>query len=137
MTAAPVRTTGAVCHPENAARTGRVGVHLACADLTQRGYEAMIAPEGLPYDVLVISRGGATRVQVKTCTRPRPDGGHKGQMGFKTKGAKGDYAASYDVLCLVGLEPHVVGYQLPARQQFIHRRPELVAALGCDPQLFA
>lgn len=44
---------------------GKAGEHLVCADLILQGYNAFLADQGLPYDVLIDHRGNIFRLQVK------------------------------------------------------------------------
>lgn len=44
---------------------GKAGEHIACADLILQGYNAFLADQGLPYDVLIDLDGHIKRVQVK------------------------------------------------------------------------
>ena len=48
---------------------GKVGEHLVCADLILQGYNAFLADQGLPFDVLVEQEGNLKRIQVKTTTK--------------------------------------------------------------------
>lgn len=47
-------------------------VHIVCADLILAGHHAMMAPEGLPYDVVLDARGRLYRIQVKGASRATP-----------------------------------------------------------------
>lgn len=45
-------------------------VHIVCADLILAGHKAMMAPEGLSYDVVLDAAGKLYRVQVKSTAKP-------------------------------------------------------------------
>ncbi len=47
---------------------GKAGEHIACADLILQGYNAFLADQGLPYDVLVDFRGRIYKLQIKATT---------------------------------------------------------------------
>ncbi len=56
---------------------GKAGEHITCADLILQGYNAFLADQGLPYDVLIDIDGTIKKVQVKatlTLTCPRKQG---------------------------------------------------------------
>ena len=55
---------------------GKAGEHLVCCDLIQKGYNAFLADQGLPYDVLVDTDIGIKRIQVKTTNAEEKDGYH-------------------------------------------------------------
>ena len=47
-------------------RVGKAGEHLVCCDLLLKGYNAFLADQGLSYDVVVETKNGLKRIQVKT-----------------------------------------------------------------------
>jgi len=50
----------------NELQIGKAGEHLVCADLILQGYNAFLADQGLPYDVLIDIRGKIKRIAVKS-----------------------------------------------------------------------
>lgn len=44
---------------------GKAGEHITCADLILQGFNAFLADQGLPYDVLVDFNGRIYKIQVK------------------------------------------------------------------------
>ena len=48
---------------------GKGGEHLVCADLIFQGYNAFLADQGLPFDIIVEIKGRLLKIQVKTSTR--------------------------------------------------------------------
>jgi hypothetical protein len=50
---------------------GKAGEHIVVAKLILMGYEAFIAGEGLPYDVVVDINSSLKKIQVKTTRKPR------------------------------------------------------------------
>lgn len=48
---------------------GKAGEHFVCFDLIMQGYNAFLADQGLPYDVLVDINGEIKKVQVRSTTR--------------------------------------------------------------------
>lgn len=53
----------------NELQIGKAGEHLVCCDLIQQGFNAFLADQGLPYDVVADVGGRLLRVQVKTTTK--------------------------------------------------------------------
>ncbi len=51
--------------PEEALLVGRAAEHLVCADALMRGYNAFLAGQGTPYDVVLEKDGKMLRLQVK------------------------------------------------------------------------
>ena len=50
----------------NALQIGKAGEHLVCTDLILQGYNAFLADQGLPYDVLIDIDGKIKRIAVKS-----------------------------------------------------------------------
>ena len=55
----------------NELQIGKAGEHFVCYDLIIQGFNAFLADQGLPFDVLVEKDGILKRIQVKTTTRIR------------------------------------------------------------------
>lgn len=53
-----------------AMQLGKAAEHLVCADLILRGYNAFLADQGLPYDVILHGETKLWRVQVKSRLNP-------------------------------------------------------------------
>ncbi len=45
---------------------GKAGEHLVCCDILMQGYNAFLADQGMPFDVVVESDGVFKRIQVKS-----------------------------------------------------------------------
>ncbi len=50
----------------NELQIGKAGEHLVCVDLILQGYNAFLADQGLPFDIIVEKNGVLKKVQVKT-----------------------------------------------------------------------
>lgn len=50
----------------NELQIGKAGEHIVCADLILQGFNAFLADQGLPYDILVDLNGELKRIQTKT-----------------------------------------------------------------------
>lgn len=48
---------------------GKAGEHIVCATLIMQGFNAFLADQGLPYDVIVDTINGLKKIQVKTTTK--------------------------------------------------------------------
>jgi len=72
---------------------GKAGEHLVCCDLITQGYNAFLADQGLPYDVLVDIKGKIYRIQVKTCTKKSTYGKNKDVYRFSLRSSKGSIRA--------------------------------------------
>jgi len=76
---------------------GKAGQFFCCYKLTIQGFNAWIAPEGLPYDVVVDDNGDLYRIQVKTTALPLRDvGKSKDIYRFDTRKRKG-HRARYNI----------------------------------------
>lgn len=95
---------------------GKAAEHLVCCDLILQGYNAILADQGLPFDVLVVSDDGRIcRVQVKATTKlittkrnPRPH--YRFGLRHAKKGARRISAKEIDVIALVGLDTKKIAY---------------------------
>lgn len=68
---------------------GKAGEHLVCYDLILQGYNAFLADQGLPFDVLIEKDGSLLKVQVKTTTKLISPGKSQNIYRFGTRRAKG------------------------------------------------
>ena len=50
---------------------GKAGEHIVCADLILKGYNAFLADQGLPFDVIVEKSGKVWRLQVRATLGPK------------------------------------------------------------------
>lgn len=100
---------------------GKAAEHFVCFDLLSRGYEAFLAPQGAPFDVVVVTVGARLiRVQVKSTaklistkknTRPHYRFGlRSAKRGDRTVSVEG-----CDVVAFVTLDTKQVGY-VPIQQ---------------------
>ena len=48
---------------------GKAGEHLVCCDLILQGYNAFLADQGLPFDIIAEKEGVLKKIQVKTTTK--------------------------------------------------------------------
>ena len=48
---------------------GKAGEHLVCFDLIIQGYNAFLADQGLPFDILIERRGKLLKVQVRSTSQ--------------------------------------------------------------------
>ena len=92
---------------------GKAGEHLVCCDLIEKGYNAFLADQGLPYDV-VFDRYGLKRVGVKTCTKRGSYGKSRNVYRFSLRSGKGATrsikADSIDYIAFVFLDKRLVQY---------------------------
>lgn len=100
-------------------RLARSAEHLVCCDVLERGFDALIAAEGLPYDV-VADIGGLRRIQVKsTLLRNRPVAVNGKEYDyevyrFKSKvDLREKYVGSVDLMAFVALDPKLILYMRP------------------------
>jgi len=50
-------------------QVGKAGEHFVCYDLITKGFNAFLADQGLPYDIIVEVGGALKKMQVKTCSK--------------------------------------------------------------------
>src|SRR3990170_4488533 len=95
---------------------GNAGEHLVCFDLLTQGYEAFLAPQGSPFDVVVVTAGARLiRIQVKSTSHLITTkknlrshyrfGLRNGKRGNRTVSAEG-----CDVVAFVALDTKSIGY---------------------------
>ena len=98
---------------------GKAGEHLVCFDLIRQGFNAFLADQGLPYDVLVDIDGEIKRIQVKTCSVAGDYGKSKNVYRFSLRTAKGASRAiranRVDYIAFVFMNKMVVQY-IPVEQ---------------------
>ena len=93
---------------------GKAGEHLVCCDLIQKGFNAFLSDQGLPYDVLCDISGEIRRIQVKTSTHKVSIGRNKDVYPFSLRTAKKASrlmkADSVDYIAFAFLDKRVVQY---------------------------
>jgi hypothetical protein len=95
---------------------GKAAEHLVCCDLILQGHNAMLADQGMPFDVLVIDeRGRLCRVQVKASSKPMITARNpKPHYRFGLRHARGRTrvmsGAEVDVVAFVALDRKLVAY---------------------------
>lgn len=95
---------------------GKAAEHLVCFDLLSAGYEAFLAPQGSPFDVVVVTaHARLVRVQVKstkgtiaTAKNTRPH--YRFGMRTAKKGSLIVSVEGCDVVAFVALDRKVIGY---------------------------
>ena len=98
---------------------GKAGEHLVCFDLISQGYNAFLADQGLPYDVLLDIDGKIQRIQVKTCSKAGDKGKSKNVYRFSLRSGKGQNRAikanKTDYIAFVFMDKKIVQY-IPTKQ---------------------
>lgn len=98
---------------------GKVAEHLVCADLILQGYNAFLADQGLPYDVVVDTPVGLKRVQVKATRGAIDLPRQKNVYRFGTRRSKGNRQRidlhNFDFFAFVALDIKAIAY-LPISQ---------------------
>ena len=93
---------------------GKAGEHIVCADLILQGFNAFLADQGLPYDVLVDLGGILKRIQVKATQHKVNYQKAKNVYRFGTRRAKGQRARTeihyVDFFAFVALEIMEIAY---------------------------
>ncbi len=95
---------------------GKAAEHLVCFDLLTKGYEAFLAPQGAPFDVVVVTaHARLVRVQVKstkgtgtTTKNARPH--YRFGMRTAKKGNRIVSVEGCDVVAFVALDTKAIGY---------------------------
>lgn len=98
---------------------GQAGVYFVLYDLTLQGYDAFLAAEGMPYDVVVDVGGKLRRIQVKTTIRLISPNKSQNIYRFGTRKAKGARRRTdvndIDYFACVALDVVKIGY-VPIKQ---------------------
>lgn len=95
---------------------GKAAEHLVCCDLILQGHNAMLADQGMPFDVLVIDDGGKLcRVQVKASSKPMTtERNPRPHYRYGLRHARGHSrivsGADVDVVAFVALDVKMIGY---------------------------
>lgn len=102
-------------------QVGKAGEHLVVSELLSLGYEAFMAGEGLPYDIVFEKDNRIIRVQVKTSRQPSSVAQVKKEtIGYiyhikrNGKGGLKKYEkGSIDCFAIVALDTKEIGYLMP------------------------
>lgn len=93
---------------------GKAGEHLVCCDLIMQGYNAFLADQGLPFDVLVEKDGVIKRIQVKSTMALKSYDKADNIYRFGTRNGKRGVSrvveADVDYYAFVALDIKVVAY---------------------------
>ena len=93
---------------------GKAGEHLVCFDLIMQGYNAFLADQGLPFDILIERQGKLLRVQVRSTSQKRTCGKSKNIYRFGTRKGKGTITrvrkAEVDYYAFVALDIKRIAY---------------------------
>jgi len=93
---------------------GKAGEHLVCCDLILQGFNAFLADQGLPFDILVEKNEGLKRIQVKTTSSLSDYGKSKRIYRFGTRKGKGAMTrvreAEVDYYAFVALDIRKIAY---------------------------
>ena len=97
---------------KNELQIGKAGEHLVCADLILRGFSAMLADQGSPFDLVVEAGGTLLRVQVKTTQKSVQfkQSGNVYRFSLRHGRQNRQKALTADVYAFVILETHQIGY---------------------------
>jgi len=93
---------------------GKAGEHLVCFDLIMRGYNAFLADQGLPFDILIEKNGKLLKIQVRSTSQKRTYGKSKDIYRFGTRKGKGCITrvrkAEVDYYAFVALDIKKIAY---------------------------
>lgn len=98
---------------------GKAGEHLVCADLIMQGFNAFLADQGLPFDVVVDTPAGLRKVQVKSTQGLKSCGKSLDVFRFNMKSGKGSThrVRDADVFAFVALDTRQIAYMQVAALQ--------------------
>ena len=99
----------------NELQIGKAAEHLVCFDLIMQGYNAFLADQGLPFDIIVEKGGTLKTVQVKATAKMIQYQKHKrtNLYAFGTRASKGANRArkqDVDFFAFVALDIKVIAY---------------------------
>ena len=93
---------------------GKAGEHFVCCDLILQGYNAFLADQGLPYDVVVEVDGQLKKIQTKVTTHLKSWDKAENIYRFGTRRGKGSRVrireADVDYFAFVALDIKEVAY---------------------------
>ena len=106
----------------NELQLGKAGEHLVCADLILQGYNAFLADQGLPYDVLVDVDGKIKRIGVKSTKQLTSTSKSKDIYRFGTRKGKGGITrirkSEVDYYAFVALDIKKIAY-VPIKEMLV------------------
>lgn len=68
---------------------GKAGEHLVCCDLILQGFNAFLADQGLPFDILIENDGRLQKIQVRSTSKKKSYARAKNVYRFGTRRGKG------------------------------------------------
>lgn len=93
---------------------GKAGEHLVCFDLIMQGYNAFLADQGLPFDILIEKDGQINKIQTKSVSQLTSCGKSKNIYRFGTRRGKGNITrvreVDVDFYAFVALDIKKVAY---------------------------
>src|SRR3972149_12005411 len=93
---------------------GKAAEHLVCFDLIRKGYNAFLADQGLPFDILMEKNGKLERVQVRSTRQKNTYGKSKDIYRFGTRKGKGSITrvrgAEVDYYAFVAMDIMRIAY---------------------------
>ena len=93
---------------------GKAGEHFVCCDLILQGYNAFLADQGLPFDIVIERDGSFKTIQVRSTSKLRTYGKAKDVYRFGTRRGKGAVTrarkAEVDYYALVALDIMRIAY---------------------------
>jgi len=93
---------------------GKAGEHLVCCDLIMQGYNAFLADQGLPFDIVVEKNGKMLRIQVRSATKLSNCGKSKNIYRYGLRNAKNSKSrikkAEVDYFAFVALNIKEIAY---------------------------
>lgn len=105
----------------NELQLGKAGEHLVCFNLILQGYNAFLADQGLPFDVLIEKDGELKKIQVKTTTKLVTYGKAKNIYRFGLRNGKGGRSRIREVDCdyyaFVALDIKEIAY-IPMKEMY-------------------
>ena len=109
----------------NELQIGKAGEHLVCCDLILQGYNAFLADQGLPFDIIAEKNGILKKIQVKTTTKLISNKKAKDIYRFGLRCGKGGKNKLREVDCdyyaFVALDIKVIAY-IPMKNMYARNK---------------
>ena len=109
----------------NELQIGKAGEHFVCCDLILRGYNAFLADQGLPFDIIAEKNGVLKKIQVKTTMKLISTGKSKDIYRFGLRRGKGGKDRLKEVDCdyyaFVALDIKSVAY-IPMKEMYARNK---------------
>ena len=100
-------------------QTGKAGEHFVCFDLIMQGYNAFLADQGLPFDIIVEENGLLKTIQVKSASKLFSCGKAKDIYRYGLRVGRGGKSVQNDVKCdfyaFVALDIKSIAY-IPSKE---------------------